>query len=286
MVKAIRRLPFKRQEPEKGIIMKSIKTLLILCIAAILFSSCQPQPAITASPSEVPTSIIYPSETVNGFPAIVATVTATPYPVEVPLVISSGSCESLNGPLPSLSNPEIPASTRPVNKSLGGGLVQNNEFTIELLLYCDSVFQPNADEQFYLSDIGGLAVYYNWRYDGPVQNAGVTGGLTYTFYGMDPDIQLQSGESGGLRQGHISQGRTAGIRFAPNTLPNFSQKALHRFVYIIESPSGHLSGAALVFELKQVSDGVQPGNIVVTPLSEMELQSMEVIKNQTPVLTQ
>ena len=238
---------------------------------------------IPAQNTEVAPTVTF--STMTEVPTKIATETITPIPVQTPLVVSSLSCVSASGQLPTLSNPETPLSIRHVSATLGGGVAQSKEFTFELLLYCDSAFQPDADEPFYHSDISGLAVYYNWRYDGPEQNGGVTGGLTFGFYGIDPYIQFGFGEGGGLSQGHISQGSSTGIQFALNTIPDFAQKTLTRFVFIMESPSGTLSGVALSFDIQKVTDGIQPSNIHITPLSDTELESMEAIKSLVPIST-
>jgi len=220
--------------------------------------------------------------TMTGVPTEIATETTTPIPAQTPLVVSALSCVSASGPLPTLANPETPLSIRNLNATLGGGVAQSKDFTFEVYLYCDSAFQPDADEPFYRSDISGLAVYYNWRYDGPDQNGGETGGLTFGFFGIDPAIQFGFGEGGGLSQGHISQGNSTGIRFAPDTIPDISQKTLTRFIFIIESPSGTLSGVALSFDVQIVTDGIQPGNIHITTLSDTELESMKFVKTLIP----
>lgn len=218
-------------------------------------------------------------------PTVAATETITSVPSQIPVVVSTLSCVSASGQLPTLSNSEMPLSIRNVNTTLGGGVAQSREFTFELFLYCDSAFQPNADEPFYHSDISGLAVYYNWRYDGPEQNGGITGGLTFGFYGIDPYIQFRFGEGGGLSQGYVSQGSSTGIRFAPNAIPGFAQMTSTRFVFIIEAPSGILSGAALSFDIQKVADGVRPSNIHISSLSDTELVSMESIKSLVPTST-
>ena len=238
---------------------------------------------IPAQNTEVAPTVTF--STMTEVPTKIATGTITPIPLQTPLVVSSLSCVSASGQLPTLSNPETSLSIRHVSATLGGGVAQSKEFTFELLLYCDSAFQPDADEPFYHSDISGLAVYYNWRYDGPEQNGGVTGGLTFGFYGIDPYIQFGFGEGGGLSQGHISQGSSTGIQFALNTIPDFAQKTLTRFVFIMESPSGTLSGVALSFDIQKVTDGIQPSNIHITPLSDTELESMEAIKSLVPTST-
>lgn len=264
--------------------MKSPKELLIICVLAVLISSCQFPSVAATSPAEVSTSVTVPTAT--NVPTIIATETATLIPEQVPLVVSPTSCASSNGQLPSLSNPELSSVIRPVNRSFGGEVIQSKEFTIELLLYCDEVFQPNANDSYYLSDISGLAVYHTWRYDGTEVNGGITGGITHVFFGIDPYIQWQGAVGGGLLQGYISQGQVAGIRFSPNIIPDFSKKVSIRFVYVIEAPNGNLSGAVLSFDLQQVSDGLQPNNLLVTPLSEIELNSMEpTIQSLVPTST-
>ena len=242
---------------------------------AVLISSCQSQSAVATSPTEVPTSVMLP--TVTEIPTIIATEVATPIPVQVPAIVSPKSCASSNGQLPSLSNTETP-SIRPVNRTLGGGLAQSNEFTIELLLYCDPIIQPDSTETYYIGDIGGLAIYHNWRYDAPYES-----GLIYAYFGIEPDIRWQSGEGPSTSQGHVSQGQSTGIRFAPNTFPDFSKPTSLRFVYIMQTESGQLSGAVLSFDIQQVSDSLQPSNILVTPLSDTELKSIRsVLPTVTP----
>ena len=252
--------------------MKFPTFLLILGIIAVSISSCQSQPAVATSPAEVPTSIMLP--TVTEIPTTIAAEVVTPIPVQVPAIVSPKSCASSDGQLPSLSNSETP-SIRPVNRTLGGGLVQSKEFAIELVLYCDSVFQPNSTD--FVSDIGGLAIYYSWRYDAPYES-----GLIYGYFGIEPDIRWQSGEGPSTSQGHVSQGQSTGIRFAPNTFPDFSKPTSLRFVYITQTESGQLSGAMLWFDIQQVSDGLQPSKMLVTPLSDTEL---ERIKSVLPTVT-
>ena len=257
--------------------MKSLNKLVIICVMAVLISSCQIQSALTTSPSEVPTLVTLPTAT--NVPAIVATETATSIPAQTPLVISPKGCAASNGQLPSLSNPEISSVIRPVNNTLGGGLVQSKEFTIELFLYCDSVFQPNSAD--FISDIGGLAIYYNWRYDAPNKRGS---GVIYGYFGIAPDIQWGTGEGPSTGQGHVSQGQSVGIRLPSNNAFDFSKSTPLRFIYILQSEYGQLSGAVLSFDIQQISDGLQPSNILVTPLSDIELKSLESIKSLAPPL--
>ena len=253
--------------------MKTPRFLLILAIMGVSISSCHSQPAAASSPAEVPTSVMLP--TVTETPTIIATEAATPISVQFPAIVSPKSCATSNGQLPTLSNPETPLSTRPVHRTLGGGVVQSKEFTIEMLLYCDSAFQPNSAD--YISDIGGLAIYHNWRYDAPHESGLITG-----YFGIEPDILWKWGEGPSTSQGHVSQGQSAGICFAANTSPDFSKPTSLTFVYVLQTEFGQLSGAVLSFDAQQVSDGLQPSNILVAPCSDTELQS---IKSALPTAT-
>lgn len=266
--------------------MKQTRSSLIIGIVAVFFSSCQSQSVAGNYPTEVPISAALPTTTEQ--PITGATNTITPFPLQVSteeqvsLIVSTENCSSSNGPIPLLSNPEITSSTRPVNNSLGGGVVQSKEFTIELLLYCDAVFQPALTQTYqpYISDIGGLAIYYNWQYDAPYDS-----GRIDVYYGIDTDIRWQSGEGPTVSQGHVSQGQSTGILFAPNTSFDFSNPTPLRFVYVIQTESGQLSGAALSFELQQISDGLQPTAILVKPLTDTELLTIkDVLPTVAPPL--
>jgi hypothetical protein len=235
---------------------------------AVLISSCQSQSFVAISPSEVPKFVV-PSTSTN-IPVIIATETATSIPAQIPLVVSPKSCAASNGQLPTLSNPELSFVIRPVNNTLGGGLVQSKEFSIELFLYCDSVFQPNASETSFQSDISGLAVYSNWRYEASHESGPIN-----VFWGVDPDIQFHSGEGGGVGQGYVSQGRPAGIQLASNNVYDFSKPTLLRFVYLLQTESSQLSGAVLSFDVQQSSDGLLISNVLVAALSDTELESFK-----------
>lgn len=228
---------------------------------------------VLAQKAEVVPTVAF--STATEAPTRIATETTMPVPVQTPLVVSPNSCISSNWQLPILSNPEAP-SIRPVNNTLGGGTVQNNEFTIELFLYCDSAFQSQSTD--FVSDIGSLAIYHNWRYDAPYESGVING-----FFGIEPDIQWKTGQGPSTSQGHVSQGQSTGIRFASNTLIDFSKPTKLRFIYILQTESGQLSGAVLSFEIQQMSDGIQPSKILVSALSETEMES---IKATLPPVTQ
>ncbi len=249
--------------------MKCMRFLISISIMAVLITSCLTQPATENTALESPTAALIPideekSQTIESMQE------------NISFVISPESCGLSNGPLPTLSNSEL-TSIHPVENSLGGGVVQSKEFTIELILYCDSAFTTDV-VQSYFSDISGLAVYYNWKYD-----ASYDSGLINVFFGIDPDIQLQSGEGPTTHQGHVSQGQSTGIVFPADASYDFSTPTLLRFIYIIRTQSGQLSGAVLSFELQQISDGLQPTAILVKPLTDTELVSIkDVLPTATP----
>lgn len=255
--------------------MKSLSSLIICCVMSILISSCQPQSFVTISTSEIPTVAALPTST--NIPIIVTAETATSIPAQVPLVVSPKSCAASNGQLPTLSNPEISFVIRPVNNTLGGGLVQSKEFSIELFLYCDSVFQPNASETSFQSDISGLAIYSNWRAETSDES-----GRINAFWGIAPDIRLHFGGPP-VSQSYVSQGQPWGIQLASTSVYDFSKPTLLRFVYLLQIESSQLSGAVLSFDVQQSPDGLLISNVIVDALSDTELESFKNILPPTPM---
>jgi hypothetical protein len=239
---------------------------------------------MTDSLGNFQTSFVVDSWTRGGGYYVVAAPAITPdiklhmsspqFSIEVPTV-SAASCAAANGSAPSIADPR-PAPpievVGQIDRSLGGGIVQSKEFTIELLLYCNSMYGPFSMEPYYLSDISGLAIYYKWRYDGAPQN-----GSTYIFRGISPDFHGYVAEENSLSQGQMNLPGTnaMGVQFAGGLLPDLSQKAPVRFIYILQAPSGQLSGATLSFELQRVPDGIQPSNVLITALSDSELESLK-----------
>ena len=254
-----RRIPMNKMYLIFGGLLTTI-LVVVLVLANIPAQNVEITPTVTFSTmTEVPTKI--------------ATETATSLPTQISWAVSPKSCAASNGQLPTLSNPEISSVIRPVNNTLGGGLVQSKEFSIELFLYCDSVFQPNASETSFQSDISGLAIYSNWRYEASHES-----GRFNSFWGIDPDIRLHIGGPS-VNQPYVSQGQPWGIQLALNNVYDFSKPTLLRFVYLLQTESGQLSGAVLSFDVQQSSDGLLPSNVLVTALSDTELESF---KNTLP----
>ena len=239
------------------------KFFVVLSLMAFFVMSCTSQPSAIASPEDALT-LLNPVPTVTSIPTSVPPGNTVSISTQTPLVISAESCASANAQLPQIATPETPyvgVDLRGlVNKPLGGGVIQDGEFTIELVLHCDDGFGPLSMEPYFASDINHLAVLINWRYDGRIENAPtyITQGIEPTLSGYalrDPEPALNGGF-----------GISSGI-FLTNPPPDFSSKTTLRFVYMALLPSGNFSGAVLSFDLQQVSDGLQPSNIFVSSLS-------------------
>ena len=236
------------------------KFLVVLSLIVFLVMSCASQPVAIASPTDgltsnpLPTGTVIPTGVLPG-----NTISISEQP---PLVISAESCAVANGQLAQIATPETPYAgvdfRGQVNRSLGGGVTQDGEFTIELVLHCDDSFGTSSMEPYFTSDINHLAVFINWRYDGRIENA-----PTYMIQGIEPDLH-------GYAPGTQEQGLNGGFGISRGLFkpfPDFSSKTTLRFVYIALFPSGDFSGAVLSFDLQQVSDGLQPSNVFVAPLS-------------------
>ena len=236
------------------------KFVVVLSMMAFFVISCASQPFATASPEDRLTS--NPLPTVTVIPTSVPPSNTVSISTQTPLVISAESCALANEQLPQISTPETPyvgVDFRGlVNRPLGGGVMQNGEFTIELVLHCDDSFGTSSMEPYFASDINHLAVFINWRYDGIIENA-----PTYIIQGIEPNLQgyALSNKEQALNGGF---GISSGL-FKP--FPDFFNKTTLRFVYIALFPSGDFSGAVLSFDLQQVSDGLQPSNVSVASLA-------------------
>ena len=236
------------------------KFLLVLSLMAFFAISCASQPIAIESPEDSLTS--NPLPTVTSIPTGVPPSSTVSISTQTPWVVSAESCAFANQQRPQIATPETPYAGVDfrglVNRPLGGGVTQNGEFTIELVLHCDDSFGTASMEPYFASDINHLAVFINWRYDGRIENA-----PTYIIQGIEPNLHgyALSNQEPALNGGFgISRGL-----FKP--FPDFSSKTTLRFVYIALFPSGDFSGAVLSFDLQQVSDGLQPSNVSVASLS-------------------
>lgn len=241
--------------------MDHLKFLVVLSLMTFFVMSCASQPSAIASAEDALTS--NPPPTVTSIPTNVPPGNTGSLSTQTPLVISAESCALANEQLPQIATPETPYAgvdfRGQVNRPLGGGVIQNGEFTIELVLHCDESFGTSSMEPYFASDINHLAVFMNWRYDGRMENA-----PTYIIQGIEPNLSgyAISNQEPALNGGF---GISGGLFINPP--PDFSSKTTLRFVYIALFPSGDFSGAVLSFDLQQVTDGLQPSNVVVTPLS-------------------
>jgi hypothetical protein len=127
-------------------------------------------------------------------------------------------------------------------------------------------------ETYYFSDIQGLAIYYKWRYDGMPQT-----GTTYSFSGYAPILSGHLELADILDQGamNLPGSNASGVDLPEEVLLGLSDGISRRYLKLLQSPSGQLSGAALSFDLQQGPDGLQPVNVAINALSETELESLK-----------
>ena len=141
--------------------------LVTLSMMAFFVVSCASQPFAIASSEDTLTSS--PLPTVTFIPTSLPSSNTVSIPTQTPLVMSAESCALANEQLRQIPTPETPYIgvdfRGQVNKPLGGGLTQNGEFTIELVLHCDDSFGTSSMEPYFASDINHLAVFINWRYE-------------------------------------------------------------------------------------------------------------------------
>src|SRR5690606_39249853 len=82
--------------------------------------------------------------------------------------------------------PQGVALPYPARGVIGGGEVQNRDFTFNIWLYCDESLRPDDTEHF--SDLGGLGVYTRWSYHGPKIE-----GEFWDMMGVDPQVRMLTG---------------------------------------------------------------------------------------------
>lgn len=151
-----------------------------------------------------------------------------------------------------------------VSKVIGGGEVQNGEFFFRLYLYCDDSLRPEDPAHF--SDIAGLGLIAEWRYEGPRLE-----GEFEDQYGIESKI-IGSSEFSILDQG---SGATYGSGFR---LPDQSSgewkvselarsgKALQFFLKV--KTEQEALGAMLSFKLREGEHGFLPVDIVIQAIPE------------------
>ena len=201
---------------------------------------------------------------------------------DLPLVVLA-----LPTPTPSLPAiaPQACNPAEPVKPLLGylpehptqlidGGFVQSDDFIFEILLGCDSLFGPNAEEGNLYSDIPDLGAYLVLSYRGKAERGQIVDSWGVGGEGVPPMMEGSGSSSSGIIAPGIATQLT-GIRIPPELLPSLSrlEGTPLEFVYQARNPEGEWTGAALAFTLVNKPDGFYVTDINIQPLSAQELSA-------------
>jgi hypothetical protein len=150
-----------------------------------------------------------------------------------------------------------------VSKVIGGGTVQKDDFIFRLYLYCDDSLRPDDPEHF--SDIAGLGLIAEWRYDGPRLE-----GEFEDQYGIESKI-MGSSEFSILDQGS-SATWGSGFRLPDHSSGEWqvselarSEKALQFFLEV--KTEQEVWGAILSLKLLEGKNGYLPVDIEIKAIS-------------------
>ena len=219
----------------------------------------------------LPTALTQPTEPLPT-PAAIELPATNPDPTEeiseLPLRLDPAVCVDQTRAAPEGVNLPYPAS-----KVIGGGKVQNGDFTFYLWLYCDEKLSPEDMEHF--SDLGGLGMYARWTYNGPKIE-----GNFWDMVGIEPEVRMVTG-SPMLSNSGASMGMGLQLPEEPAGKWEVAELARSgepiRFIVKVQSIDG-IYGAELVFRLKAGKDGYIPEGI------EVQVLPVEAISEASPVL--
>lgn len=155
----------------------------------------------------------------------------------------------------------------PARGVIGGGEVQNGDFTFNIWLYCDESLRPDDMEHY--SELGGLGVFTRWRYTGPRIE-----GEFWDMVGVDPDVRMVTG-SPMLPNSGASMGMGLQLPDEPAEMA-LSGEAI-RFMVAVQSTDG-VYGAELAFKLKGGENGYIPYDIELSDLPVESLASQPQIE--------
>jgi len=200
----------------------------------------------------------------------ISTTTSTPAapltPGAIPLQLVSGACSQ--SPDERIDLNRYPPSQRP-DALAGGGLVQSGSFAIEMWLACDDAFVNTNKEGGQYSEINGLGFYVHATYQGAPQE-----GSLLLYVGIDPYV-FEAGSSEPVQSGSTI-GQIEGMRFPTGVIPDFTRSDPRlRYVTMLHTPDGSLSGAALAFTLQREDLGYRPVDISLQSLTAAELRQAE-----------
>jgi TolB protein len=150
----------------------------------------------------------------------------------------------------------------PATKVIGGGTVQNDDFTFQIYLYCDEALRADTPESF--SEISGLGIYAKWVYNGPLLE-----GEFWDLYGIEPGVKRSTGFS------NLSKGSSAGYN-GGLVFPDASSNAWQVSELVKDGMPLQFSvkvqtrlmlyGARLSFKLAEGANGLIPMEIGVRAL--------------------
>jgi len=157
---------------------------------------------------------------------------------------------------------------------ISGGFVQSGDFIFEILLGCDSLFGPNAEEGNLYSDIPDLGAHLVLSYRGKAEKGQIVDSWGVGGEGVPPMMEGSGSSSSGIIAPGIATHLT-GIRIPPELMPSLSRPegTPLEFVYQARNPEGEWTGAALAFTLVNKPDGFYVTDINIQPLSAQELSA-------------
>ena len=157
---------------------------------------------------------------------------------------------------------------------INGGFVQSGDFIFEILLGCDSLFGPNAEEGNLYSDIPGLGAHLVLSYRGKAEKGQIVDTWGVGGAGVPPLMEGTGSSSSGIIAPGIATQLT-GLHIPPELLPSLSRPegVPFEFVYQARNPEGEWTGAALTFTLVNKPDGFYVTDIHIQPLSAQELSA-------------
>jgi len=228
---------------------------VLFAIAVLVGSVLLPRalPPAASSPNGLP--VISSSPAVVE-PAIPPTSSPTPEIETPPLSLDPVVCAQRVTPAPQGVSLPYPASG-----VIGGGEVQNGDFTFNIRLYCDERLRPDDPEHF--SDLAGLGVYSRWTYRGPKIE-----GEFWDMFGVAPDVRMATG-SPMLYNSGASMGEGLRLPDEPGGAWQIAELVRNeepiRFVVKVQSIDG-VYGAELSFKLEAGENGYIPYDIAVRSL--------------------
>lgn len=160
----------------------------------------------------------------------------------------------------------------PAQGVIGGGEVQNRDFTFNIWLYCDELLSPDDMEHY--SDLAGLGIFARWRYSGPKIE-----GEFWDMFGVAPDVRMVTGSP---MQNGSGASMGMGLQLPNEPAGQWEIAELARsgaaipLVVKVQSVDG-VYGAELGFKLKAGESGYIPYDI------EMNALPVENLANQPEI---